>query len=382
MGDFPCEWHHVRDLASGGQGDTFVVRRADGDDSQLYVLKRLKNLTRRDYFEREIKACTELDHPNILRVLSYGETPKGRPYLITKYCDGGSLRQRGRFHDPAEGMRFFQQITDAIEYAHSREPAVFHLDMKPENILIEEGKPILGDFGICFIDDEGLQMTSEGFLGSRYYCAPELRGPNISPSANPATADIYSLGKVLYWLFTGHVYDGHEEEYSGASERALSSLYKSRPEFAFIDELVAQMVQRISGKRIQTASALADRVRDINDRIAARGRVLDISTPKKCVFCAVGYYRAAHERLSVSPAYPGAQVFPDLETRKSPPLSSYPENHAFNATRVAAANVMNIGQIAQVRDGIPVAFVCDYCGNVQYFRLDLTADGHGDNWRP
>jgi hypothetical protein len=47
----------------------------------------------------------------------------------------------------------------------------------------------------------------------------ELRNPKILAPSRPATADVYSLGKILYWLFTGDVYDGHEEEYAGEALR-------------------------------------------------------------------------------------------------------------------------------------------------------------------
>jgi len=54
-----------------------------------------------------------------------------------------------------------------------------------------------------------------------YYCAPELRGPKISGTAPLSTADIYSLGKILYFLFTGEVYDGHEEDYGNETARQI-----------------------------------------------------------------------------------------------------------------------------------------------------------------
>lgn len=66
MGDFPHQWTWLRDLDEGGQGHTYVVQRAESADDTEYVLKRLKNPKRDDYFEREILACKKLDHPNVL----------------------------------------------------------------------------------------------------------------------------------------------------------------------------------------------------------------------------------------------------------------------------------------------------------------------------
>src|SRR5262249_58679792 len=107
MGDFPPEWICLEPLAEGGQGHTFVVKRSAGSDSTLYVLKRLKNPKRADYFEREIEACETLYHPNVLKLLSHGQTPKGKPYLITEYCNGGSLQKGPKFDNPAAGIRIF-----------------------------------------------------------------------------------------------------------------------------------------------------------------------------------------------------------------------------------------------------------------------------------
>ena len=153
MGDFPPHWACQRGLPEGGQGHTFVVRRSDGSDPTDYVLKRLKNPERLDYFEREIRACETLDHPNVLKLLEHGQTPKGRPYLITEYCAGESLeKHRPEFGTAiGEGLRFFKEIVAGVAHAHSHEPPIYHLDLKPDNIFLKEGKPVVGDFGICFI---------------------------------------------------------------------------------------------------------------------------------------------------------------------------------------------------------------------------------------
>ncbi len=150
-----------------------MVKKADGTD-RLFVLKRLRNLNRKDYFEREIRACEALQHPNILKIIEHGETPKGRPYLVSEYCEGGSLNQRPSFSDPLEGLRFFLQIVAGVEFAHNN--SIYHLDLKPQNILLKGDMPVVGDFGICFIDNDEYTMTSEGPRGPIYYCAPELRG--------------------------------------------------------------------------------------------------------------------------------------------------------------------------------------------------------------
>lgn len=381
MGDFPPEWLCIRELPEGGQAHTFVVKRADGSDSSLYVLKRLKNPAREDYFEREIQACENLDHPNVLRVFKHGRTPKGRLFLITEYCSGGSLHGESKFDEPGAGLKFFQQIVAGVAYCHAHQPSVHHLDLKPENILLKDNQPVVGDFGICFIEGDQITMTKEGPRGSMYYCAPELRNPRISSDVKLAAADVYSLGKILYWLFTGEVYDGHEEDYELEVRRHLASLFLSRPQFAFIDELVSSTVRRNPSERTGTAVDLARRVQQVVERIDAGGRVLDLRVPQRCLYCGVGAYRPGHEQTHVNVGLQGPK-FPEIDTRRNPPqhpFQVYASPPIYDYLRGTANSMLGFGGSGV---GIPLFLVCDYCGNVQYFRLDLTADGRGENWRP
>jgi serine/threonine protein kinase len=378
MGDFPPEWEWIRDLHEGGQAHTFVVRRADGSDSKQYVLKRLKNPKREDYFEREIQACETLDHSNVVRVLRHGHTPKGKPFLITEYCSGGSLQQRRKFHDPGDGLRFFRQIVEGVAHAHAHEPPIHHLDLKPENILLKGDQPVVGDFGICFVEGEEVTLTKDGPRGSMYYCAPELRNPKISGSLRLSAADVYSLGKILYWLFTNDVYDGHEEDYADEASRRLATLFPSYPQFAFIDDLVALMVCRNPSERLTSAVDLAGHVQRVVDRIERGGRALDFRIPQHCLYCGVGVYRPAHDQVHTSGGSTSPK-FPEIDLHRNPPQNQYGPTLIYEQLKGVANNMLGFGGSGV---GIPLFLICDYCGNVQYFRLDLTADGHGENWRP
>src|ERR1051326_3526430 len=86
-------------------------------------------------------------------------------------------------------------------------------------------------------------LTNEGHRGSLHYCAPELRNPKLADTTRLAAADIYSLGKLLYWLFTKEVYDGHEDDYT-KSENLLFRRYPTDPHLGFIDELVSEMSRK------------------------------------------------------------------------------------------------------------------------------------------
>jgi len=86
---------------------------------------------------------------------------------------------------------------------------VVHRDIKPENILSTfETTPVVGDFGICFVDDDEHLTITEEVMGARFYCAPELRDGRLQPGIPPQAADVYSLGKLLYWMLSyGRIFD-------------------------------------------------------------------------------------------------------------------------------------------------------------------------------
>jgi serine/threonine protein kinase len=250
--------------------------------------------------------------------------------------------------------------------------------LKPENILLKDGRSVVGDFGICFIDDGVLTLTSAGQRGSRYYCPPELRGPKIDHTILLPSADVYSLGKVLYWIFTHDVYDGSEEDYSEVPERKLARLFPSYPQLSFIDELVAEMIRRKPQQRIVNAGELLRRVAAVVERLEAQGRVLDLRIGQKCLYCAAGQYQPAHAKVYVQGGKP---AFPNIDTRREPDNPPYPDNSVYHPLRTVARSVLGLsGQTTLT--GIPLLLICDYCGNVQYFRLDLTQDGYGKNWLP
>lgn len=301
--------------------------------------------------------------------------------MVTEYCTGESLEKRPRFESPLEGLQFFQQIVAGVGHAHAHEPPVYHLDLKPENILLRDGIAVVADFGICFIEDNEVTLTKEGFRGSRYYCAPELRNPKITGDPQPAAADVYSLGKLLYWLFTGDVYDSHEDDYGDESSRKLAHLFPALPQFTFVDELVAQMVRRNPTQRIVNANRLENRLQAVVNRIEAGGRVLDLRVPQQCLYCATGHYRAAHDQIPVM-GYPrgGQPKFPDIERRRLPDNQTSPEMSIYATIRAVQRHIF--GTVHLPNAGMPVFLICDYCGNVQFFLLDATQDGHGENWRP
>jgi serine/threonine protein kinase len=152
-------------------------------------------------FEREAKSLAQLSHPNIVKVIDYGEFD-GAPYFVMELLTGGNLKQRLQAGlNPSEAVRWLIPISHALAYAHHR--GVIHRDVKPSNIMFTEtNEPMLMDFGIAKILEthSGDSLTGSGVgIGTPEYMAPEqCLGQTVD-----ARTDIYALGIVLYEILTG-----------------------------------------------------------------------------------------------------------------------------------------------------------------------------------
>ena len=152
-------------------------------------------------FEREAQALARLVHPNIVRVLDYGQH-NGLPYLVMEYLSGGTLKQKTGQPVPwQKAARLLEPIARALAYAHQM--GILHRDIKPSNILItHSGEPMLSDFGLAKLLEvqDGLDLTgSTNVIGTPAYMAPEqMTGGKVD-----RRADVYALGIVFYELVTG-----------------------------------------------------------------------------------------------------------------------------------------------------------------------------------
>jgi len=379
MPDFGPKWISPKPLDKGGQSLTFLVEEASDPGGAVYVAKILNNPKpdRKMRFLREIEATQSFNHRYVVRNLGSGETQKnGWPYFVMPYYGLGTLEtHHSDLGTPLDRLRVFLAICEGVAYAHRQ--GIIHRDLKPANIFMAESKsPIVGDFGLCYRADEGVEgrftQTSEA-VGARKYMPPEWReGRTEEPRP---TGDIYSLGKILYWIFQGRVYDGHEDDHVTdhpilKTNTVLENQIPGRSPDRWIlahsiaHELVAQTVLRQAESRIETASKLVEQVQAAIDRIETGGQILDFNLPKRCVFCGAGTYQL-----------PSNLPFPTRSKRKNPSGEG-----PFMTLTGFVKNLFGIG--IQAGHIIPICLVCDVCGNIQYFRLDLTRDKSGEKWNP
>ncbi len=156
-------------------------------------------------FRREAGFVSQLQHPNIVPVLEYGEAD-GLVYAAMPYIQGDTLHQkmaRQRLTS-AECSKWIGQVADALAFAH--EQGVIHRDIKPSNVIISEaGEAMLTDFGLARAIEGHSSLTGSMLMGTPAYVSPEQgRGEELDERS-----DQYSLGVILYEAHTGRLpFDG------------------------------------------------------------------------------------------------------------------------------------------------------------------------------
>jgi eukaryotic-like serine/threonine-protein kinase len=207
VGDTLGIWKMQRELGHGGMGYVYLVERCDGHYTQTAALKFLRGLSTTEtlaFFTRERQLLATLSHPNIARLLDGGAADNGQPYLVMEYVDGIHIDQycRQRRLDIPAVIALFTVVCEAVAFAHRK--LVVHCDLKPSNVLIEKsGRPVLLDFGIARLIDEGHTDDVSAVGGTQARSStkaytPKYASPELKENTSISTAsDVYSLGVLL-----------------------------------------------------------------------------------------------------------------------------------------------------------------------------------------
>jgi serine/threonine protein kinase len=189
----------------GGMSELW--RAIDAGTKREVAVKRLRphrsaNERAMRRFHREARSMAALEHPNILRLLDVGRDDEG-DWLVFEWASRGSLADRVRAAGPlppSDVIAIAKQIGAALEFAHSH--GHVHRDVKPHNIMVmEDGTPKLGDFGLVLLPgEEDFSTPGARPPGTPDYMAPEQGERAASVDAR---ADLYAFAKTLYQLVTG-----------------------------------------------------------------------------------------------------------------------------------------------------------------------------------
>jgi hypothetical protein len=203
-------------VGTGGMGKVYKARHLSLDRSVCIKLLKpalLEDPTLVGRFEREAKAASRLNHPNVIQVIDFGRTEDGGLYIAMEYVPGKDLRSVLRDEWPLDEARLcniIAQVLSALGEAHAHN--VIHRDLKPENIMVEPRRgeadfvKVL-DFGIAKILDSELPglTRADVVCGTPQYMAPE----QATGSQLDNRCDLYAVGVILYQLATGQLpFDG------------------------------------------------------------------------------------------------------------------------------------------------------------------------------
>lgn len=227
------DWQIIGRLGSGGMGDVYEARRADGSYEGLAAVKLLKrgmdSAAVLQRFAQERQALARLNHPHIARLLDAGLSEDGLPYFVMEKVDGVSIDVAVRGLSMEQRLRQFLQLTDAVAYAHRM--LLVHRDLKPGNVLVTAaGEVKLLDFGIAKALDPLEGSDGNTTLGGQRPFTPNYASPEQVRGEPVSTAtDIYSLGVLLYQLLTGVRPTGRNASTPAEAARSVLEDTPTRP---------------------------------------------------------------------------------------------------------------------------------------------------------
>src|SRR5580704_6411807 len=285
-------------LGRGGMGE--VYRADDLTLGQPVALKFLPDEAARDEslverFKNEVRIARRVSHPNVCRVYDVGDM-EGHTFFTMEYVDGEDLasllRRIGRLPED-KALDIARQLCAGLAAAHAK--GVLHRDLKPANIMLDgRGQVVVTDFGLAGVADQiqGAEVRS----GTPAYMAPEqLAGKEVS-----TRSDIYSLGLVLYEVFTGK---RAFSENPAEALRAGSDRTPSRPSSVVkdlnpvIERVILRCLENEPSARPATVLSVAAALRGGDPRAAALAAG---ETPSPQLVAASGEAAGLRPRVAVA----------------------------------------------------------------------------------
>ena len=207
-------YHILEEIAAGGQAS--VHKAWNTRTGQIVALKVMHSHLAKDpgyleRFHREARLAASITHPNVIRIFDVGQDGEAH-YMALEYLPlslHNLIQTQGRF--PVDrAVESTLQVAMGLQVAHDQ--GIIHRDIKPQNILIGfDGAGKVTDFGIGRAADFATMTQTGAVMGTPHYMSPEqAKGLPVDPRT-----DLYSLGIVLYQMFTGELPFDADTPYSG-----------------------------------------------------------------------------------------------------------------------------------------------------------------------
>jgi serine/threonine-protein kinase len=257
-----------RELGEGGMATVYLAE--DLKHNRRVALKVLKPelaaVVGADRFLSEIETTANLQHPHILPLFDSGEADTFLFYVMP-YVEGETLRdrlERERQLPVHEAVGIAVALAGALDHAHRK--GIIHRDIKPANILLQDGQPIIADFGIALAVGSagGARLTETGLsVGTPYYMSPEQATGDqyVGPQS-----DIYALTCVFYELLVG------EPPFPGATAQAVlgriisgeyAPVTRHRSSIApNVDAAIRKGLEKVAADRFSTAAEFGKALQD------------------------------------------------------------------------------------------------------------------------
>jgi serine/threonine-protein kinase len=326
-----------RKIGAGGCGIVYLARHPlIGKRVAVKVLApaRARDPVQVRRFLLEAQSVNAIGHRNIVDVFAFGLLPDGRTYMVMEFLEGedlGKMLGRAGRLDPAELAPIVAQLARGLSAAHAK--GFVHRDLKPENVFVttEDGQlqVKLLDFGLTKLAEsaEPTRKTRKGtVMGTPQYMSPEqARGREVDP-----TADIYSLGVVLYECLTGRLpFDSNSDIdiliRHASEEPAPPSQIAPLP--AGVDRVVLRCLEKDPTRRYASATEVAlDLERALAEEVPAPPSRDPVTTthsepagPQRADSDVVG--RSVAPMLTVEPTRASiASEAPKAPRRRGPPV--------------------------------------------------------------
>ncbi len=278
----------ISKLGAGGMGEVWLAE--DPRLKRKIALKLLPahftaDAERVRRFEREARAASALNHPNILTIHEIGQASTeagGVHFIATEFIDGQTLRQRVAAEKPGLNVTLDLAIQMAAALAAAHEAGIIHRDIKPENVMVRrDGLVKVLDFGLAKLAEQAppafdreaptlakVKTDPGTVMGTPQYMSPEqARGVEVD-----ARTDIFSLGVVLYELIAGRApFAGGNalEVVSEILKTEPAPLAQHAPEIpAELQRIVSKALRKDRDERYQTSKDLLLDLRDCREELA------------------------------------------------------------------------------------------------------------------
>lgn len=293
-------------LGEGGMATVYLAEQISlSRKVALKVMSPTLIATDSDFCERfvnEGRIVAKLRHPHIVTIHDIGCSDETY-FMAMEYCPGGTLKERiadGRAR--TRPLRILRQIAEALGYAHAH--GFIHRDVKPANVLFRDDDTVaLSDFGIAKTVDANTLVTREGWaIGTPDYMSCEQSaGKPLAP-----TADLYSLGIVMYEMLTGRKPYQGPDALATAMQHATAPIPRLPPEYLSLQHLLDGLLAKQPAGRFASA-----------DDLLAEIDALERAQPKPVDNDATRFLGAVPQggasgtrQLPAQPAAPGRRLTP------------------------------------------------------------------------